>query len=119
MTGASIGRAEDHQGSDQTAPPEVSDNREEHRYEIHDGSSLAGFAAYRRRGDTVVFTHTEIETPFEGRGLGSQLIQSALNDVRRQHKTVMPLCPFVASYMRRHLDYADLLDPSYQPEPQP
>lgn len=128
MTGASNGRHEDHRSLDDRDPssepdgsgrPEVSDNRDEHRYEVRDGSALAGFAVYARRGDTVVFTHTEIETPFEGRGLGSRLIQAALDDVRSQHKTVAPLCPFVAAYIRRHPDYADLLDPSYRPEPRP
>jgi predicted GNAT family acetyltransferase len=104
---------------DNTAVAEVSNNRDEHRYEIHEGTTLAGFAVYRYRGDTVVFTHTEIEMPFEGRGLASRLIRAALDDVRSQHKTVTPLCPFVAAYIRRHPDYANLIDPSYQPELQP
>jgi len=89
---------------------EVTDNGPEHRFEIRTGGELAGFAAYGRRGERIVFTHTEIDDAFEGRGLGSELIGAALAQAKEAHQRVVPLCPFVASYIERHPELGDLVD---------
>jgi predicted GNAT family acetyltransferase/glutaredoxin len=89
--------------------PQVRHNPDESRYEITIGDRMIGFAAYRRRGDNVVFTHTEIDPSCEGRGYGSLLVAHALADVRRQGLTVVPLCPFVAAYVARHPDEQDVV----------
>ena len=89
--------------------PTVRDAPEAERYEIRDGERVIGVAAYHRRGDTFVFTHTEID-PAEGRsGLGGRLVRAALDDVRARGGTVQPLCPFVRGWIERHPDYADLV----------
>jgi predicted GNAT family acetyltransferase len=87
----------------------VSDNPAAHRYEIRVGDQLAGMAVYRATSDNVVFEHTETEPEFEGAGLGAELAAWALDDVRRQHKSVTPSCPFIAGYIERHPGYADLV----------
>ncbi|QIK73393.1 N-acetyltransferase [Propioniciclava coleopterorum] len=87
----------------------ISNNRAAHRYEVTDEGNLAGFAEYLRTDGLVTFTHTEIDPAFEGRGLGSQLIRAALDDVRAEGGLeVLPLCPFVKGWMARHPDYRDL-----------
>jgi GCN5-related N-acetyl-transferase len=50
----------------------------------------------------------------EGTGVGSLLVEQALEDTRKRGLNVVALCPFVASYIRRYPDYADLVeaDPS-------
>ena len=58
----------------------VTDNPEESRYELRDGDTLVGFAAYRLRRGTIVFTHTEVADEYEGQGAGSQLAREALDD---------------------------------------
>ena len=68
-----------------------------------------GYAAYRRMGDVVVFTHTEIDDAFEGHGLGGRLVGAALDTVRAAGEQVRPQCPFVKSYIERHPEYADLV----------
>jgi predicted GNAT family acetyltransferase len=89
--------------------PTVSDAPDADRYEIRDGDRLLGIAAYHRRGDVLVFTHTEVN-PDEGRsGLGSTLVRSALDDVRAKGEKVVPQCPFVKGWIERHPDYADLV----------
>jgi predicted GNAT family acetyltransferase len=80
------------------------------RYEAWVDGALAGAAHYRKRGDDrFVFTHTEIDDAYEGKGVGSRLIRAALDDVRRQNGSVIARCPFVARYIRDHAEYADLL----------
>ena len=73
----------------------VRDNPVRHRYEIHDGGQLAGFAEYRLDGQRITFTHTQTEPAFNGRGLARQLVIQALDDARRRELTVRPLCPYV------------------------
>jgi uncharacterized protein len=85
----------------------VRDDREKSRFEAVDESGVvAGFAAYRREGDRVVFTHTEVDDAFEGRGVGSVLVRTALDAVREEGLRVVAECPFVRSYVERHPEYA-------------
>ncbi|MBP9522437.1 MAG: N-acetyltransferase, partial [Ottowia sp.] len=44
----------------------------------------------------------------EGQGLGTELARFALQDIRAGGERVKPSCPFVADYMDRHPDTADL-----------
>jgi predicted GNAT family acetyltransferase len=93
------------------AEPEINvvDNPAASRFEVSLDGRLGGFAAYRREGDVVVFTHTEIDDEFEGHGLGGRLVQRALDTVRASGGRVRPQCPFVKSYIERHPEYADLV----------
>lgn len=89
--------------------PTVQDAPEAERYEIRDGDRLLGIAAYRRRGDTVVFTHTEVDQDAGESGLGSRLVRGALDDVRARGGDVEPRCSFVRGYIERHPEYRELL----------
>ena len=90
----------------------VRDVPEESRYEIRDGDRILGMAAYERRGDTTVFTHTAVDPDAGESGLGSKLVQSALDDVRDRGGSVVAQCSFVRGWIERHEEYADLLAPS-------
>jgi predicted GNAT family acetyltransferase len=87
----------------------VRDVPEESRYEIRDGDRVVGLAAYRRRGDTTVFTHTEVDPDAGQDGLGSTLVRAALDDVRSRGGSVVPRCSFVRGWIERHPEYADLV----------
>ncbi|WP_334190842.1 GNAT family N-acetyltransferase [Noviherbaspirillum sp.] len=91
--------------------PALRNNQDKHRYELIDDDQVLGYAEYNMMGDAVMFTHTEIASEHEGKGYGSQLAQKALDDVRSQHKQVMPVCQFITAYIRRHPDYIDLVTP--------
>jgi predicted GNAT family acetyltransferase len=88
--------------------PEMRNNPELSRYELAIGDELVGIAEYRVVGDVVVFPHTEIEPSRRGQGLGAQLVQYALDDVRAAHRRVEPQCWFVAEFLADHPEYADL-----------
>ena len=85
---------------------------EKNRYEIRDGDRVLGLAAYEVRGETTVFTHTEVDPDAGEDGLGSTLVRAALDDVRSKGGSVVPQCPFVRGWIERHKDYADLVAPS-------
>jgi predicted GNAT family acetyltransferase len=84
---------------------EVVDNAAALRYEIRVDGRLAGSIRYTRNGDIVTLVHTEVDPAFEGHGVGSALVQGALDDARARGLTVRPLCPFVAAWLRTHPDY--------------
>ena len=87
----------------------VTDDAEAARYELHDGNTLVGVAHYRLRPDEIIFTHTEVSDAYEGQGAGSRLAREALDDVRRRGLRVVARCPFIAGWIERHPDYADLV----------
>jgi predicted GNAT family acetyltransferase len=72
---------------------------EQSRYEIRLGDRVIGHATYRRRGDRIAFTHTEIDAACEGRGFGTKLVDEALDDAAGLE--IVPLCPFVAARVPR------------------
>jgi predicted GNAT family acetyltransferase len=87
-------------------------NAEQHRYEIASDGALAGFAEYSLVGsDAILFSHTEILPAFEGQGLGSKLAKFALDDVKAQKKMAIPVCKFIAGYIRKHPEYLDMVRP--------
>ena len=99
------------------AEAEVVDVPEASRYELRLDGHLIGLAAYHRRDGRIAFTHTEVDESCEGKGCGSQLAEAVLEDARRQGLAVVPLCPFIAHYIERHPEYAELVAPGYREAP--
>src|SRR3954467_1617482 len=92
------------------ADVQVNKNEEAHRYEAFIDGAAVGCAEYQLTDQLVVFTHTEVEDRCEGMGVGSALVRGALDDVRRDgSRKVLPLCPFVKSWIASHEDYRDLV----------
>ncbi|MER6737606.1 MULTISPECIES: GNAT family N-acetyltransferase [Streptomyces] len=91
--------------------PAVERADDRHRYEILVGGRLAGLTAYRDHAEQRVFYHTEVDDAFAGQGLAARLVQEALTDVRRSGMRIVPVCPYVAKYLERHEEFADITDP--------
>ena len=83
-----------------------------HRYRLLlDGQEL-GFVEYDPVGElSILIKHTEVRREFEGKGYGSELVRRVLEDVRQQGKTVIPICPYTISFIRRHPDYLEVVRP--------
>jgi len=94
----------------------ITDNPDEHRYEIHLDAELAGYVDYRRHPGVVELIHTEIDPRFEHRGLANQLIVSVLDRARADGLQVIPICPYVRAYITGHPDYLDLVPPGRRAE---
>ncbi|MFE7585882.1 GNAT family N-acetyltransferase [Streptomyces gardneri] len=82
-----------------------------HRYEILVDDRRAGLTAYRDRDDRRVFFHTEIDDAYAGQGLASTLVEQALTDVRASGMRIVPVCPYVAKFLKKHEEFADITDP--------
>jgi len=91
----------------------VANNRDEHRYEVKMDEQLA-ILTYKQQAGRIVFLHTGVPPALEGWGIASQLASFALEEAHAQHLTVVPRCPFVASYIRRRREYLPLLTEAEQ-----
>ena len=87
----------------------VRDNSGELRYELLDGDAVVGFIRYRREPGAVALVHTDVDPDLEGTGAASELVEQALDDVRRHGLNVIPICPYVRSWIGRHPAYTDLV----------
>lgn len=87
----------------------IVDNPERKRFEARRGRTVLGWSAYQQTAELIVFTHTQVHPRWEGQGVGSTLVRATLDHVRSQGMRVLPQCPFVDDWIKRHPEYADLL----------
>ncbi|BCI50773.1 N-acetyltransferase [Mycolicibacterium litorale] len=90
------------------APTTVS--AEADRFTIGVEGQTVGFAEFIDRDGQRVFTHTEVDEQFEGRGLATILVGEALAQTRSAGKRIVPQCKLVANYVEKHDEYADIVD---------
>lgn len=87
----------------------ITHNAETKRFET-DLGGYPGVVEYMlAEPNTIIFSHTEVAPEIEGKGVAGQLAKAGLDYAREQGLDVMPLCPFIAAYIRRHPAYKDLL----------
>ena len=84
---------------------------EQFRVRLNDGVAVL---QYRRRAATIYFVHTEVPSELQHRGIADALAHAGLEFARADHLAVVPLCPFVAAYIRRHPSYGALVEPSWR-----
>lgn len=87
----------------------VADNPGEHRYEASVGADVVGVVDYHLQPGLITILHTEVFPGQEGKGVGSRLVAGTLDGVRARGLAVLPICPFVRAFIRRHPEYADLV----------
>lgn len=87
----------------------LKDNQNARRYELIADGEVVGFAQYTVSGDTVTITHTEIDSAYEGKGYGSALAKQALSQIKANRQSLIPACQFIAGYIGKHQEYADLV----------
>jgi uncharacterized protein len=89
-------------------PDTVRDNTDLSRFELdHDGRTAVAY--YQLSPGVITFRHTEVPPEMSGHGIGSRLVQGALEAARARGLKVVPKCPFVAAYMAKHPEFNDLL----------
>lgn len=87
----------------------VVNSPESSRYELRKDGERIGVAEYDLRGDAIVFTHTVIDEEKREKGMASQLVQTALDDVRANTGLrVVATCPYVRRWLSEHPEYQDL-----------
>lgn len=88
-------------------------NDEAHRFEVTLGGEVA-FAEYRLQGDSILLPHTVVPDAFAGKGVGSLLAETALTYARDHGLKVKPTCPFMAGYIKKHVEWQALVHPDFR-----
>ena len=83
---------------------DVTNNEAEGQYELRVDGQLVGVAEYVSNGAVLEFTHTEINRALQGQGLGTILVEAALDDTRRRSLMVLPHCWFVRDHIATNVD---------------
>jgi hypothetical protein len=86
----------------------ITDNAAANRFEM-DVEGATAFVLYGRAEGVITLLHAEVPAQLEGRGVGGRLVRATLDAVRREGLKVVPRCSFVAAYIRRNPEYADLV----------
>lgn len=86
---------------------QIRDNAELHRYEL-DVDGVTAYVRYRRKPGVITFIHTEVPERLAGQGIGSRLVRHVLDAARAEGLRVVPVCPFIAAWMKKHPEYDDL-----------
>ncbi len=87
---------------------DVTDNAAEQRFELRAGDHVA-VACYRLAPGIITFTHTEVPAALSGQGIGSKLARGALDQVRARGLKIVPQCPFIAAFVAKNAEFADLV----------
>jgi predicted GNAT family acetyltransferase len=88
-------------------------NKEKNRFELAVDGHTAFIEYILAKGDIMFLTHTEVPDALGGKGVGSEIVEKALNYIKDHNYTLAPLCPFVAKYLTRHTDWKAILAPGY------
>ena len=96
-----------------TMEPELADNPSASRYELHMGADLAGFVEYKlgHHDSVISLLHTKVDDAFQGQGLAGHLARYSLDDARKRGLAVLPFCPYINSWVKKHPEYTDLVPP--------
>lgn len=96
--------------SDKTGAP-TTVTAESDRFTIAVKGQQVGLAQFADRDGQRVFTHTEVDDAYEGRGLATILVREALQATRDAGLRIVAVCPMVAGYLSKHHEFDDVVDP--------
>jgi predicted GNAT family acetyltransferase len=91
----------------------VRDNPERSQFEIDLGDGEYAFAKYNLLPGAIRFYHTVVPESHGGQGLGTALIKAGLAAARERGLKVIPVCPFFAAYLKKHVEEQDIVDPAH------
>lgn len=91
----------------------VTENRHHNRFELKTGDKLSIVDYQQVDDETLALTHTEVDPSLEGQGVGSHLVLGVLEFAERSNLKIVPLCPFIAVYIKRHPDWNRVVSTKY------
>ena len=85
------------------------DNDQRHRYEFHIDGFIAKIDYIKNKEGEIYLTHTEVPPGMEGKGIGSELAEKVFKDIEKKHLRLIPICPFIATYLQKHPEWKRLV----------
>lgn len=91
----------------------VTQNKQRHQFELNTDGKVSIVAYQFVNDETLALTHTEVHPDLEGKGVGSALVKGVLELVEQNNQRIVPLCPFVAAYIKRHPEWQRVVSTDY------
>lgn len=88
-------------------------NEENHRFEIAFENHKA-FIDYKERPGKISLIHTEVESELEGKGAATAVIEKTLEYLEQNNYKLVPLCPLVFAYIKRHPEWKRIVDENFK-----
>ncbi len=89
----------------------IHDNTIKHQYEMKIQDRLVKIE-YIKTSDKIFLTHTEVPVELGGHGIGQNIVKRVLDQITESNQLkLVPLCPFVAGFIQKHLEYKSILAP--------
>lgn len=101
MAWALIPRGPSRQACDVSNLERVVDNTAAERFELQVEGQMA-FLTYERANGALTLLHTEVPEALRGHHIGERLVKGALEAGRVEGLRIIPVCPFVRAYLRKH-----------------
>ncbi len=93
---------------------ELINNEEKKQFEVNADGHTA-FVEYTIDNDNKIYlTHTEVPKDLEGKGVGSAMVKKVLQHIKEKGNKVVPMCPFISSYIDKHQEFQSLLSDGYR-----
>jgi uncharacterized protein len=84
------------------------DNIAQNQYEFHIDTFVPRIE-YIKAKNNIYLTHTEVPKELKNKGIGSKLVKQVFSVIELENLTLIPLCPFVAMYIKRHPEWKKLV----------
>lgn len=83
---------------------ELIKNESNRHFEMKVGENLA-FIKYNKRGNKMALIHTDVEPALKGKGAATAIVEKTLDYIEKNNFKLIPICPFVAAYIKRHPEW--------------
>ena len=87
-------------------------NEEKKRFEIEVDGHFA-FINFGEVGDQIALVHTEAEPELGGTGAAAAVVEKTLMWIEENHKSLLPFCPYVFAFIKRHPEWKRVVDPKF------
>ena len=83
------------------------------RFEIEVEGHFA-FINFEEKGTQMALVHTEVPTELAGMGVASALVEKTLHWVADNGFTLLPFCPFIFAYIKKHPEWKRIVDKHFK-----
>jgi len=78
-------------------------------YVGQDGAILAELVYSKSADNKMIIEHTEVDDSLSGKGVGLELVTTAVDYAQKQQMKIVPLCSFARSVFKRKPEWANML----------
>lgn len=84
-------------------------NEKDQRFEMNIEGNTA-IIEYKQYPGKIALLHTEVPPALEGKGAATAIIEKTLGYLEKNNFKLIPLCPLVVAYLKRHPEWNKLTE---------